>query len=146
VLHRFWECFSAQLAWQWATHIVNCLVSGVDARGPWQPLTWRHGIFSTNIPRKFNPYKRIWMEARSSVLWALWIQRNDLTFNGNSWTPDRLRQHIWNALLDYGRAEWQHITKKKSKSDDIQRQRLNAFQKRRCRFGIFSCMIEGQPS
>lgn len=71
VLHQFWECISARRAWQWAVHIMNSLITGRDARGPWQMLTWKQGIFLDSIPRKFDRVKRIWMELRTTVLWAL---------------------------------------------------------------------------
>lgn len=38
VLHRFWECPLARLVWQWGTHILNTLISGKEAKGPWRPL------------------------------------------------------------------------------------------------------------
>ncbi len=54
VLHQFGKCLSAQYAWQWRIHILNALVVGAEAKGPWRPLNWKQGIFSTSIPRKFN--------------------------------------------------------------------------------------------
>lgn len=46
VLHRFWECLSAQRVWQWAIRIMNALLEGHNAQGPWRLLSWRQGIFS----------------------------------------------------------------------------------------------------
>lgn len=68
MLHRFWECLSAQRAWQWPIHIMNALLEGRDAQGPWRMLTWRQGIFSNRISRKFNYLKRLWLEIRTVVL------------------------------------------------------------------------------
>jgi len=94
VLHRFWECKSAQRAWQWGIHIMNALITHKDAKGPWRPLTWKQGIFSDHIPRKFDSVSRVWEAVRTVVLWMLWIERNDAAFNGTHWRSAKLQQRI----------------------------------------------------
>ena len=111
VLHRFWKCLSAQCAWQFAIHIMNILVAGKDAQGPWQPLSWKQGIFSNRIPRKFDQLKRIWLELHLVALWSIWLERNNCAFNNQSWPPSRLMQLIWTNILDYGRVEWDCINR-----------------------------------
>lgn len=145
ILHRFWECEAAKQAWNWAIHIMNILIHGGEAAGPWCPLTWQQGIFSVAIPRKFNPVKRIWIELRTVVLWTLWTQRNDAVFNQQSWPTRKLLQQVWNGMIDYGHAEWAHIIKPNKRSQESQRKLRDSFWKRRCRFGIFAQLDAGQP-
>lgn len=145
VLHRFWECLSAQRAWQWAIHIMNALLIGRDAQGPWQLLTWRQGIFLGQIPWKFNALKRLWLEVHTVVLWAFWIQRNDMVFNNLAWSPDRLLQHFWSGLLDYGRVEWAKLCSKQPRTALAQRKLVTTFVGRRCRADFFAVMVAGQP-
>nr|PNR27603.1 hypothetical protein PHYPA_029755 [Physcomitrium patens] len=71
VLHRFWESSSAQRAWQWGIHLLNLLIHGMDTSGPWQPLSWRQGLFSDRIPRKLKKYSMLWTLIRSVVLWTV---------------------------------------------------------------------------
>lgn len=147
MLHRFWECLSAQRVWQWAIHIMNALLIGRDAQGPWRLLTWRQGIFSGGIPRKFNALKWLWLEVRTVVLWVLWIQRNDMVFNNQAWTDERLLQYIWSGLLDYGCVEWAKVCNKHPRTLLAQR-KLVALRKlvgRRCRKDFFTVMVAGQP-
>lgn len=73
---------------------MNTLIRGREVQGPWRPLTWKQGIFSDTIPHKFDELKCIWMEIRSVVIWALWIERNDKVFNASVWTPEKMEHTI----------------------------------------------------
>jgi hypothetical protein len=145
VLHRFWECSSARWAWQWAIHIMNTLISGRDARGPWQMLTWKHGIFSDGIPRKFNQVKRIWMELRTTVLWTLWIERNDKVFNDCSWTNEKRTGKIWSGMLDYGRMEWSRVKAMKASHPTKAIAETAQFMARRGRNNVFAVITNEVP-
>jgi hypothetical protein len=61
---------------------MNTLISSRNARGPWRMLTWKQGIFSDKIPRKFDKFSFLWMAIRTVILWSLWTERNDVVFNG----------------------------------------------------------------
>jgi hypothetical protein len=37
------------------------------------------------------------------MLWTIWIQRNDLTFNNNIWDSKRTQRMIWQGILEYAR-------------------------------------------
>lgn len=145
VLHRFWECTSAQHAWQLAIHVINTLVAGRDAHGPWQILSWKQGIFSHRIPRKFDSVKRIWMEIRTAVLWSLWLERNDVVFNNTRWTEERMRQHVWSEILDYGRVEWDRIKVKRKTDDTAAALMTDLFRERRCMQGVFATFCDDKP-
>jgi hypothetical protein len=73
VLHRFWECPAAQVAWKWGTHILNLMVTDPDSRGPWRPMNWKQGIFSDRTPRRFRRVQKVWMAIRATVVWLLWM-------------------------------------------------------------------------
>lgn len=145
VLHRFWECPAARRVWQWGIHIANTLVMSRDAQGPWQPLTWKQGIFSDRIPRKFDGISSLWAVLRTIILWTLWIEQNDAAFNDILWRPAKQLQRIWLGLVDYGRMEWVKccslIRKQRDKADEIR----NRFRKRWCRNGVLAEMINDNP-
>lgn len=145
VMHRFWECASAQHAWQWSIHIMNTLVHGKEARGPWRSLTWKQGIFSSQIPRKFNHVKRIWLEIRTVVLWSLWLERNDRAFNNITWSMERMRHAIWTGMIDYGRVEWDGIRLKKKLSLDARAELRACFRRKRGLFEIFATFVDDLP-
>lgn len=145
VLHRFWGCVSAQRAWEWAMHILNTLVHGKEAEGPWQMVTWKNGIFSCEIPRKFNQFKRVWMELRTVVLWALWIERNDKVFNDVSWPPAKLMQVVWDGIIDYGRIEWTKVKLRRISHPDRAEQEFAVFQARRGRHEVFAEFTNEKP-
>lgn len=51
VLHRFWECVSAQHAWQWGILIMYVLITNKEAHGPWCPLTWKLPLLGTHTTK-----------------------------------------------------------------------------------------------
>lgn len=107
VLHRFWECPAAQLAWQWGVFVLNKIAADDGERGPWRPLNWKQGIFSARIPRRFDKVRKIWMAVRSTVVWLLWLERNDAVFNDIQWLRAKMIQKVWLGLINYWRAEWE---------------------------------------
>jgi hypothetical protein len=143
VLHRFWECFSTQRAWQWGIHIMNTLITSRAAKGPWRMLTWKQGIFSEKIPRKFDKINGLWMAIRTVILWSLWMERNDAAFNNVKWTHIKLIQRIWLGLVDYGRVEWSRVQARGVKRPDKCPQMVKNFTNRWCRNGVIATMTDG---
>lgn len=39
------------------------------------------------------------------------MHRNDTIFNSIHWHVEKTHQHVWDALFDYGRVEWQKTLK-----------------------------------
>jgi hypothetical protein len=135
VLYRFWECPSAKIAWDWAIHILKVLVAKNNERGPWWPVNWKQGIFSDKIPRRFDSIQKIWMAIRGTVVWTLWMERNDAIFNDIKWSPSMLKQKKWFGIVDYGRLDWEVA---KLKAD-------NKFQEVWCKNKILAVMERGKP-
>jgi hypothetical protein len=77
------------------------------SRGPWRPLNWKQGIFYDRIPQRFDRVKKIWMVVRGTIVWQLWLERNDVAFNHIRWPREKLIQRIWLGLTDYGRLDWE---------------------------------------
>jgi hypothetical protein len=140
VLHRFWECLSAQRAWQWGIHIMNVLITSRDAKGPWRPLTWKQGIFSDRIPRKFDKVCSAWMVIRTVVLWTLWTERNDVVFNNSRWPADKLLHRIWIGIIDYGRVDWARLQSQSRKQPGKLPSLSLKFGNRWCTNGVFAVM------
>jgi hypothetical protein len=59
------------------------------------------------LGRKFLPHSlnasRFWLLLRRITMWTIWVERNDLTFNGNRWDVKETNQMIWQGLLVYNR-------------------------------------------
>lgn len=138
VLHRFWECQSAQRAWQWGIHIMNSLLISRDAQGPWSSFNWKQGNFSDRIPQKFDQLCSIWMALRTVILWTLWLERNDVAFNDEKWPANKVLHRIWLGLIDYGRVEWKKSQQKLGKSDVATRRIERIFAAKWCRHNIIA--------
>jgi len=54
------------------------------------------------LPRSLNA-SRLWLLLRRITMWTIWVERNDLTFNGNRWDVKETNQMIWQGLLVYNR-------------------------------------------
>lgn len=99
------------LAWKWGIHILNSLVVDGNSRGLWHPLSWKQGIFSYCIPWKVDKVYKVWMAMRRTIVWMLWMERNDAIFNDIKWPYPKNLQKIWLGLVDYGRLEWEGTQK-----------------------------------
>ena len=53
------------------------------------------------------------MAVRETIVWQLWLERNDAVFNDISWAHAKLFQKIWLGLIDYGRLAWEGAQLKK---------------------------------
>ena len=50
-------------------------------------INWKQGIFGHRLPNRFKPVSRVWLFIRGVVLWHIWKQRNEATFDGRHWHP-----------------------------------------------------------
>ena len=50
------------------------------------------------------------------LLWIIQKQRNDLIFNSFYWSVEKTQHIVWDALLNYGRIEWQRALPRLSKT------------------------------
>jgi hypothetical protein len=75
------------------------------------------------------------MAVRGTVVWLLWMERNDFIFNDIKWPPAKLIQTIWLGFIDYGRLAWE-AAKNKAKGKFI-----NEW----CKSGILAEMVMGRP-
>lgn len=71
-----------------------------------RPLTMKQGIFGHRIPRRFKPVSRLWVMMCGVIMWLLWLERNDATFNNTRWHSEKMQNLIWLGLVDYGRITW----------------------------------------
>jgi hypothetical protein len=72
---------------------------------------------------------------RGTVVWTLWMERNDAIFNDIKWSPSMLKQKKWFGIVDYGRLDWEVA---KLKAD-------NKFQEVWCKNKILAVMERGKP-
>lgn len=40
------------------------------------------------------------------MLWIIWVERNDLTFNNQRWDIKKMQRMIWQGLLEYAIHAW----------------------------------------
>jgi hypothetical protein len=54
----------------------------------------KHNIFTTKELKEFKGVKGPWSLFRGITLWVLWIERNDLVFNGERWHVQKIHNLI----------------------------------------------------
>jgi hypothetical protein len=105
VLHRFWECPSTKRAWEWGAQIIHCMLRSPSNPSSRPQINWKQGIFADRAPRRFWSISKLWLLMRTTIMWTLWKERLDATFNGMYWSHGQLFQEVWLGLVDYGRGE-----------------------------------------
>jgi hypothetical protein len=111
ILHKFLECCHAQQAWEYTQGIMCDLAYGNKPSRVVAPLHWKQCVFVAKSPRQVKCVENIWSLPRGITLWNLWIEWNDLVFNNKRWNVVKIHKVIWDALLVYGRANWNRCMK-----------------------------------
>ena len=58
----------------------------------------------------FGPGKsKFWHLLRGLTLWTIWIEFNDKVFNHEQWHEFKVKHKIWDELLIYAKAAWEHV-------------------------------------
>jgi hypothetical protein len=73
--------------------------------------------------------EKIWSLLRDITFWTLWIGQNNLVFNNERWSVDKVHKVIWDALLDYGRAAWNRCMRPIRKTPRVEKKLLEKFDK-----------------
>lgn len=87
----------------------------------------KHNIFTIKELRKFKRVKGLWSLLKGITLWVLWIERNDLVFNGEWWHVQKIHNLIWKSLFEYGRVDWERCVVKIKKFPNVEHKKLMAF-------------------
>jgi hypothetical protein len=148
VLHRFWECRSANRAWLWAAHILQLALPRQQRQEQSLgnlPITWKHGIFSHRMPRKYKKVSRLWVLLRGIVLWLLWSERNEAAFNEVPWSPEQVRSKAWLGIIDYGRLAWQKLLGRCKRTPDKSNELRAKFRKQWCPNEVFASWRNNKP-
>lgn len=144
-LHCFWECEMAKKAWEWGLMIIQTLADGSRQQRRWAPVNWKQSIFAHRVPRRFRVVGRVWSLIRTTILWTIWIQRNDLAHNGIQWHLAKVKQRIWRCLIDYGRAAWLVTKRKIDLGKKPKLALLREFKATWCRHEVFAAFQFGKP-
>lgn len=67
--------------------------------------------------------------AQGNTLWVLWIERNDLIFNGEWRHAQKIHNFIWKSLFEYGRVDWERCVVEIKKIPNVEHKKLMAFDK-----------------
>ena len=145
VLHCFWECKAAKEAWSWGLRIIRALADGPGRHRRWAPLNWKQSIFSYRVPRRFRDVGRFWTLLRTTILWTIWLQRNDLVFSGIQWHLAKVKQRIWQCMIDYGRVAWSVTVKKMEKDSQLKHILLQDFKALWCKHEVFATLVDSKP-
>jgi len=87
----------------------------------------------------------MWIVLRTIILWVLWKERNDATFNNILWRPGKQLQCIWLRFVDYGKVEWERSNHLMKKHLNLAQEIQVKFKKRWCRNGVIVEIIDGNP-
>jgi hypothetical protein len=50
------------------------------------------------------------------MLWTIWVERINLTFNNNRWEAKKTQQIIWQGIHEYARIAWDISYKEPNKA------------------------------
>lgn len=135
ILHRFWDCEVAALAWKWGCYIIGRLVPDNQTRREGLNFNWKQGLFNDKLPRRFRSVYKIWDLLRGVIVWTLWIARNDMVFNGNKWNQQKILHTIWLGLVDYSRLAW----------NSLKVQPIEVFCESWGRSNVLATVVNGRP-
>ena len=52
---------------------------------------------------------RSWHLFRGTMLWTIWIERNDKVFNHEQRHESKVKQRIWDELIIYSKTAWKRV-------------------------------------
>ncbi len=90
----------------------SCIVSSLPQMLAQLGGSLEQCLFNKKLPSKFTKFYLLWSLIRGVTLWSIWLERNDLNFNGARWPHNKLKKVMWDGLLNYSRLEWQHTLQK----------------------------------
>jgi hypothetical protein len=103
------ECPSTKRASEWGAHIIHCMLRSPSNPSSRPQINKKQGIFAYRAPRRFRSISTLWLLMRTTIMWTLWKERLDATFNGVYSFNDKLFQQVWLGLVDYGSGERNRI-------------------------------------
>jgi hypothetical protein len=109
------------------------------------PLTMKHGIFGHRIPRRFKPVSRLWLLLRGVIMWLLWLERLDASYNNIHWNQEKLQNLVWMGLVDYGRLAWRKVLDKCKTHPSKSKATKDKFKIQWCSGGVFAEWLEERP-
>ncbi len=83
--------------------------------------------FSKWLLNRVKKFSSLWTLFKGVTMWAIWIKRIDLVFNNNRWDDAKLRNVMWELLIDHRKLEWQHVLQQIQKNPDNENTILQAF-------------------
>lgn len=112
VEHRFFSCTLAQLDWCYAANIIWQLFAKRGNLGPHKSFSIMQCLLIlTSL--SISHWTLLGKDGFSwgGLPWIVWRQWNDLILNNKAWPIEKMHHVVWDALLDFGRLEWQHTLK-----------------------------------
>ncbi|KAG0571902.1 hypothetical protein KC19_VG052100 [Ceratodon purpureus] len=109
LLHCFFECPAARLAWDWAQTVLYALAGISRASMPWPRFSWDQCLMGTALPDPLRAWHDTWSLIRGTTLWCIWLRRNAVVFRNEIWSTDHLDTILWDATLDLARLSWERV-------------------------------------
>jgi hypothetical protein len=128
-IHRFYQCQFSKKLWTFAFTIMHWLIKGTQNLSPAATFTLEQCLFGRRVRLRRMGTLKIWALLRGVVIWGCWILRNDAVFERVFWTDTKIRNYVWDSLLEYGRVDWIRTKRKisKAKTPEKSQRALGAF-------------------
>jgi hypothetical protein len=82
---------------------------------------------------------------RGVILWLLWLERLDASYNNVLWHHEKLQNLIWLGLVDYRRLAWSKVLAK-CKTQPVKTKAVkDKFRIQWCNEGVFAEWKEDHP-
>ncbi len=108
ITHTFWLCSIACKVWETAFTFLFRLKTPMPMTRPQRTLKLVQCLFNKILSSRIKArrFNIVWSLLRGVRLLAIWLKWNDLLFQNERWHNAKLRNIMWQWLLDYGRIEW----------------------------------------
>jgi hypothetical protein len=84
-VHKFWLFTRARKAWEMDFTIMYWSKTLPHMKYTHEPLSLEQCLTNKRLPNNLKNFSYLWSLLWGVVLWCIWIERNDLVFNGSIW-------------------------------------------------------------
>ncbi|KAL3692857.1 hypothetical protein R1sor_006508 [Riccia sorocarpa] len=106
--HLFWGCEAVLELWSWAVQVLHI---AFPITRIWAP-SFSHAVLGEEIPHAFKTAAQWWERWRLSILWIIWVQRNEKSFSNTPISLPKAKAVAWFRLLTHTRAKWKRHCKR----------------------------------
>lgn len=105
IAHRFWDCPDTQRVWRYSCEFLSRIENDTSTD---IIIDTSHAMFGAETGLAWAT-AQFWHKLRSNTLWQIWIERNRVIFQNESWSHERVIHLIWQGMVDYAVIEWKKL-------------------------------------